>query len=162
MTTACPHADDIADVAPPLDVCEACTAIGSTWVHLRQCLVCARTLCCDSSPNRHMTGHFHETGHPVMHPVDEGDPDIAWCFVDEVALRERPEGWETFDPFLETGLWFAERYLEGGHGRPGEDYLTAEGFPLGQWFAHVTHEQAQGRLRPRDREAIEALPGWSW
>ena len=38
------------------DVCEDCIIEGTRWVHLRQCLVCGRTLCCDNSPRRHMTG----------------------------------------------------------------------------------------------------------
>ena len=37
--------------------------------------------CCDSSPRRHATAHFHETGHPVMRSAEPGE-DWRWCFVD--------------------------------------------------------------------------------
>ena len=72
MHEPCSHGDSIADVSAPRDVCEACVEIGSTWVHLRQCLTCGRTLCCDDSPNRHMSAHWRETGHPVITPGSMG------------------------------------------------------------------------------------------
>ena len=34
---------------------------GTAWVALRQCLECGNIGCCDSSPRRHATAHFHET-----------------------------------------------------------------------------------------------------
>ena len=46
------------------DSCAACVAEGTTWVHLRMCLKCGNVACCDSSPRRHATRHFHETRHP--------------------------------------------------------------------------------------------------
>ncbi|MEZ0577853.1 cation:proton antiporter [Nocardioides sp. MH1] len=61
-------------------VCAACVAIGSRWVALRMCLTCGNIGCCDSSPNRHATAHFHETAHPVMRSVEPGE-DWRWCFV---------------------------------------------------------------------------------
>ena len=61
-------------VRPPLDVCAACLEVGGTWVHLRQCLDCGRTSCCDLSPNRHATAHFRETGHPMIRSVAPDDP----------------------------------------------------------------------------------------
>ena len=36
------------------------------------CLTCGHVGCCDSSPQRHATGHFHETGHPVMRSFETG------------------------------------------------------------------------------------------
>ena len=43
--------------------CDECVKIGSEWVHLRTCQECGVTLCCDNSPNRHATAHYHaETG----------------------------------------------------------------------------------------------------
>lgn len=68
--------------------CEACVALGDTWVHLRECLVCGHVGCCDSSKNRHATGHFHATQHPVMRSVEPGE-DWGWCFVDELMVRLR-------------------------------------------------------------------------
>jgi hypothetical protein len=41
--------------------------------------------CCDSSPGKHATGHFHTTHHPVMRSVEPGEA-WGWCFVDEVQL----------------------------------------------------------------------------
>ena len=53
---------------------------GIAWVALRQCLVCGDVGCCDSSPERHATAHFHETTHPVMESAEPGE-DWRWCFV---------------------------------------------------------------------------------
>ncbi len=61
-------------------VCEECLAAGLVWVALRQCLGCGHVACCDSSPQRHATGHFHETGHRVMQSAEPGE-DWRWCFV---------------------------------------------------------------------------------
>ena len=83
---ACAHLDQIHDVEPSsTDGCTDCLAIGATWVHLRECLTCGRVGCCDSSPNRHATAHFHETGHPVMRSFQPGE-DWRWCFVDELIV----------------------------------------------------------------------------
>ena len=65
--------------------CEECLKMGSGWVHLRLCLSCGHVGCCDSSPNRHATKHFHQTKHPVMTSL-EPDERWAWCFVDEEAV----------------------------------------------------------------------------
>jgi CPA1 family monovalent cation:H+ antiporter len=63
--------------------CEECVRDGTTWVHLRLCLECGHVGCCDSSPMRHATAHFHESGHPVMRSAEPGE-SWRWCFVDEV------------------------------------------------------------------------------
>jgi hypothetical protein len=63
-------------------VCEECIKTGSTWVHLRTCQTCGVTLCCDSSPHKHMTKHFHRSGHPVVISSEPGESWI-WCYVDE-------------------------------------------------------------------------------
>ncbi|MEV0995090.1 UBP-type zinc finger domain-containing protein [Nonomuraea sp. NPDC050202] len=78
----CEHlseADDPAARTP--EGCEECLAVGGRWVHLRRCLECGHVGCCDSSPAKHATGHFHETGHPVMQSYERGE-DWRWCFVD--------------------------------------------------------------------------------
>ncbi|WBB69824.1 UBP-type zinc finger domain-containing protein [Micromonospora sp. WMMD812] len=63
--------------------CPDCVAVGTAdWVHLRACLTCGHVGCCDSSPNRHATKHFEQTGHPVMRSVEPGE-SWRWCFVDE-------------------------------------------------------------------------------
>jgi monovalent cation/hydrogen antiporter len=51
-------------------------------VHLRQCLACGHVGCCDSSPRRHASGHFHDSGHPVARSAEVGE-SWRWCFVDE-------------------------------------------------------------------------------
>lgn len=162
MRPTCSHTHSILDVPAPHDVCDACVPIGGTWVHLRQCLSCGQTLCCDNSPNRHMTGHFHEVGHPVMRGADPGDT-WTWCFIDEAMIRETPDGWERYDPFVEAGTSIARLHLEaGGSPDPTQDLVTEHGFPLGEWFAYVRETHETGELEPDDATLIEALPGWHW
>ena len=61
-------------------VCQRCLEEGLIWVALRQCLECGNIACCDSSPGRHATAHFHETTHPVMQSAQPGE-DWRWCYV---------------------------------------------------------------------------------
>ncbi|MFI5615534.1 Na+/H+ antiporter [Amycolatopsis sp. NPDC051903] len=71
------------DVDPSAqDVCAACIAEGTTWVHLRMCLKCGNVACCDSSPRKHATRHFHDERHPVMRSFEPGET-WRWCFVDK-------------------------------------------------------------------------------
>jgi CPA1 family monovalent cation:H+ antiporter len=63
------------------DSCADCVAEGTTWVHLRLCLQCGTVACCDSSPRKHATRHFHDTRHPVMRSYEPGET-WRWCFVD--------------------------------------------------------------------------------
>jgi hypothetical protein len=79
----------IADVVPSAAGCEDCLAMGSGWVHLRLCLVCGHVGCCDDSPNRHATRHFHATGHPVMRSFEPGE-SWGWCYVDELDYDPMP------------------------------------------------------------------------
>ena len=79
----CEHLEAVGEVKDPRDVCETCIEIGSGWYHLRQCLNCGRTLCCDNSPNRHMTGHYHEIGHPMMRSAQPGE-DWRFCYPDDL------------------------------------------------------------------------------
>jgi uncharacterized UBP type Zn finger protein len=81
----CSHLDQIHDVEPKSDGCEECLASGGRWVHLRMCLVCGHVGCCDSSPGKHATQHFHATHHPVMRSAEPGET-WGWCYVDEVQL----------------------------------------------------------------------------
>ncbi|TPG19178.1 Na+/H+ antiporter [Pedococcus bigeumensis] len=62
--------------------CQECLRDGTTWVHLRLCLDCGHVGCCDSSPQKHATAHFHETDHPVMRSFEPGE-SWRWCFVDD-------------------------------------------------------------------------------
>jgi CPA1 family monovalent cation:H+ antiporter len=63
--------------------CEDCLREGTHWVHLRLCLICAHVGCCDSSPRRHASAHFHGTGHPVMRSIEPGEA-WRWCYVDDI------------------------------------------------------------------------------
>ncbi|MEZ5101614.1 MAG: UBP-type zinc finger domain-containing protein [Thermoleophilia bacterium] len=88
MAASCPHVDQVQLLEPPAPVtgCPECLALGDRWVHLRMCQVCGQVGCCDSSPNRHATAHFHASGHPIMRSVEPGE-DWSWCYVDEVGFR---------------------------------------------------------------------------
>jgi len=63
--------------------CGDCLREGTAWVHLRMCVVCGHIACCDSSPQRHASRHFEETGHEVMRSAEAGE-DWRWCFVDQL------------------------------------------------------------------------------
>lgn len=65
------------------DACVDCVVEGTRWVHLRRCLTCDEVRCCDSSPRRHASAHYRESGHPVMASAEAGEA-WRWCFVDEV------------------------------------------------------------------------------
>ena len=82
----CTHLDTIHDVEPSAEGCEDCLRSGGRWVHLRMCTECGHMGCCDSSPNKHATAHFHATEHPIMASAEPGESWL-WCFVDEVALE---------------------------------------------------------------------------
>lgn len=70
--------EGIDPAAPPSGTgCQECLETGGWWVHLRRCAQCGHVGCCDSSPSQHATGHFHETGHPVMRSFE---PSEAWFF----------------------------------------------------------------------------------
>jgi monovalent cation/hydrogen antiporter len=73
------------DANPPIETvaepeCGDCLREGTAWVALRQCLECGNVGCCDSSPRRHATRHFHATQHPVMQSAEPGE-DWRWCYV---------------------------------------------------------------------------------
>lgn len=85
---ACTHLDQIQEVSPSADGCEECLATGDAWVHLRECLVCGHIGCCDSSPNKHATKHFHAKGHPLVQSFEPGEYWI-FCYVDNVVMEPR-------------------------------------------------------------------------
>ena len=86
MTQSCSHLDTIRDVKPSARGCEDCLESGSRWVHLRLCRTCGHVGCCDSSPNRHATKHFHATGHPIVQSFQPGE-DWIWCYADQVMME---------------------------------------------------------------------------
>ncbi|MGH3647539.1 MAG: UBP-type zinc finger domain-containing protein [Micromonosporaceae bacterium] len=69
------------EVAATSDGCADCMALGrEDWVHLRLCLSCGHVGCCDSSPHKHATAHFHADRHPVMRSYEPGET-WRWCYV---------------------------------------------------------------------------------
>jgi uncharacterized UBP type Zn finger protein len=91
MAETCSHLESIRYSTPAAGrrVCEDCVKIGGRWLHLRMCLECGHVGCCDSSPNRHATRHFHDTQHPLVRSVEPGESWI-WCYVDELMPGELP------------------------------------------------------------------------
>ena len=81
----CEHLQNRSELPNPRtpNGCEECLRDGTTWVHLRLCLECGHVGCCDSSPDKHATAHFHATGHPVIRSFEPGEA-WRWCFVDEL------------------------------------------------------------------------------
>jgi uncharacterized UBP type Zn finger protein len=82
---ACEHLAEAQRAEEPLPQtpgrCQDCEELGElVWAHLRMCLTCGHVGCCDSSPHKHATAHFHQTGHPLMRSVEPGE-DWRWCYV---------------------------------------------------------------------------------
>jgi len=85
--TDCTHLDTVRVVKlpDPLLGCEECLKTGAQWMHLRMCLICGKVGCCDNSPGRHATAHYHESGHPLIRSAEPNE-DWAWCYLDEAWL----------------------------------------------------------------------------
>ena len=83
MDQVCKHITEISEIKQPKGlVCEVCVKTDGSWLHLRTCQTCGVTLCCDSSPSKHMTQHYHETSHPVVISAEPGE-NWLWCYKDE-------------------------------------------------------------------------------
>jgi uncharacterized UBP type Zn finger protein len=78
----CAHMAALTDVRAAGRVCEECVAIGARWMHLRTCQSCGRTLCCDSSPNKHASAHARATTHPVIASAEPGERWL-YCYLDD-------------------------------------------------------------------------------
>lgn len=164
MQATCDHLGEITETGPGADVCTACVAIGSDWVHLRQCRTCGATGCCDTSPNKHASAHFRETGHPIMRALDEGQT-WSWCFVDKETLEQADDGgWRAVDSFFDAGMWFARETLADGDVQLpfAPDATAADGFPLGIWESTYRGRHRAGTLDPEQAAELESLPGWRW
>jgi len=165
MATPCEHVDEIrTNWAPAADpVCEDCARAGRhDWVSLRRCLSCGHVGCCDSSPGLHATAHHRDSGHPMVETLQPGQ-DWAWCYVDEVSLREVDGRWVEVDLFFEAGLGYMRDHLQaGGEATVPDDFIFGKGFPLGRWAAEMRRRGAAGELGPEQRAQIDALPGWRW
>jgi len=85
MPAGCTHLAQIKITKPKGKerVCPECVALGDSWVHLRLCLICGHVGCCDSSPNKHATRHFHTSQHPLIRSIEPGEAWV-WCYVDEL------------------------------------------------------------------------------
>lgn len=84
--SVCEHGAAIHDVTPSARGCEECLRTGLRWLHLRICRTCGHVGCCDQSPGRHATHHFHATGHPI---IEGYDPPEGWgyCYVDNIMVE---------------------------------------------------------------------------
>ncbi len=80
------HAARSEPVRPNSLGCQECLVSGDPWVHLRLCMTCGHVGCCDDSPNRHATRHFHGTKHSVIKSFEPGE-DWAWCYVDDEIIE---------------------------------------------------------------------------
>jgi uncharacterized UBP type Zn finger protein len=90
MAQQCKHLAQVRAVtATTPDGCEECLETGDEWVHLRLCLECGHVGCCDDSPNRHATKHFHKTKHPVMRSFEPGE-DWGFCYVENLFIEPAP------------------------------------------------------------------------
>jgi hypothetical protein len=89
VSDTCTHLDTIVGPGGPSPVAEGCVeclAMGARWVHLRRCLECGHVGCCDSSPNRHATAHFHESSHPLIQSFEPGEEWVS-CYVDDLMFE---------------------------------------------------------------------------
>jgi uncharacterized UBP type Zn finger protein len=95
VTDICSHLDEIFDPEGASGTgCVECLRDGGTWMHLRRCLECGHIGCCDQSPGKHATAHFHEVAHPLLQSF-EPDEDWVYCYVDDVmfeidSMRDSP------------------------------------------------------------------------
>lgn len=86
----CEHISTIITVDPSADGFEDCLKTGDSWVHLRLCRSCGHVGCCDNSPNRHATKHYHASHHPIMESFEPGE---GWgvCYVEDMFFENMPE-----------------------------------------------------------------------
>ena len=89
LSNPCDHIGEakIHNVERPAKGCVVCLATGGTWMHLRYCLTCGLVHCCDNSPGKHATAHYHETKHPIITSAEVGE-NWAFCYIDEAVLSE--------------------------------------------------------------------------
>jgi hypothetical protein len=58
-------------------------------VHLRRCAECGHVGCCDDSPNKHATAHWHETRHPVIQSFEPGE-EWFWDYATDQEIDGPP------------------------------------------------------------------------
>jgi hypothetical protein len=80
---ACAHIETVGTVKrASRRECAECVKTGARWVHLRVCQTCGLTLCCDSSPNQHVSRHARASGHPVIASAEPGERWL-YCYPDD-------------------------------------------------------------------------------
>lgn len=84
------HFDTTTDAPLSSNGCGDCLRTGGEWLHLRICMECGHVGCCDSSPNRHATAHFH--AHPDHPLVRSYEPDEHWWWYYAAELFFEAEG----------------------------------------------------------------------
>jgi hypothetical protein len=80
---SCRHLDQIRDVRPGSTGCQPRLALGDSWVHLRMCMTDG-VLCCDSSKNKHASGHAEN-----MHPCIRSSGRLSLARIGSGATRIR-------------------------------------------------------------------------
>jgi hypothetical protein len=95
--------------------CVECLETGGWWLHLRRCAECGHVGCCDASPARHASGHYHETGHPV---IQSFEPDETWFF--DYRTAGYVEGRKLAPPHAHP----AEQPVPGPRGHVPRDWRT--------------------------------------
>lgn len=87
MQNTCTHLDLAQEVVPSANGCEDCLRTGGRWVHLRICMICGHVGCCDSSPNKHATAHWHDNPeHPLVRSFEPGE-NWWWCYADGIGFE---------------------------------------------------------------------------
>jgi hypothetical protein len=85
--STCPHLEAVTSIKhAKRRECNECVKVGGRWVHLRTCQECGVTLCCDSSPGRHATGHARASGHPVIASAEPGERWL-YCYPDDTSAE---------------------------------------------------------------------------
>ena len=82
----CEHVEGLGPVVPRTAGCEECLRAGDGWVHLRVCMACGHVGCCDFSPNKHATKHYHATNHPLVRSLEPGE-SWGWCYPDQALIE---------------------------------------------------------------------------
>lgn len=66
------------EIAPSGAGCVECLKSGKGWwLHLRRCAQCGHVGCCDNSPMRHASAHYHIEHHPIIQSYEPGE---TWFF----------------------------------------------------------------------------------
>jgi hypothetical protein len=91
VSDTCTHLDTIVDVAPSGNGCVECLQLGMHWLHLRRCSQCGHIGCCDNSPGKHATAHFHGSTHPIIQSYEPGE-DWYFCYVDDLMFEIAGQG----------------------------------------------------------------------